>query len=118
MRQITDGLQSLVARDFQFTHPRDSAGDLVAVIGIRPHRGVIDILQLFSEDDADAVRVPGDEPDVLFPKNVLWRTTGPAQHVIAALLDLADPAAEIGTRAPGCWIPTHAGSSSWLAASA
>lgn len=118
MRQITDGLQSLVARDFQFTHPRDSAGDLVAVIGIRPHRGVIDILQLFSEDDADAVRVPGDEPDVLFPKKVLWRTTGPAQQVIATLLGLADPAPEIGAGARGCWIPTHAGSSSWLAASA
>lgn len=118
MRQITDGLQSLVARDFQFTHPRDSAGDLVAVIGIRPHRGVIDILQLFSEDDADAVRVPGDEPDVLFPKRVLWRATGSAQHVIEALLALAQPTPDTSVGSSGCWIPTHAGSSSWLAASA
>ncbi|MBE9375121.1 hypothetical protein IQ251_11780 [Saccharopolyspora sp. HNM0983] len=118
MRQITDGLQSLVAKDFQFAHPRDSTGELVAVVGIRPHRGVIDILQLFGEDDADAARVPGDEPDVLFPKKVLWRTSGPARHVIDALLGLADPAPDVGTRAHGCWIPTHAGNSSWLAASA
>jgi hypothetical protein len=74
MNDITNGLQALVARDFQFTHPRDASGSLVAVVGIRVHHGVFDILQLFGENDADAARIPADEPDVLFPSRVLWRT--------------------------------------------
>ncbi|GAA4620362.1 hypothetical protein [Saccharopolyspora hordei] len=118
MYDITNGLQALVARDFQFAHPRDADGGIVAVVGIRVHRGVFDILQLFGEHDADAARVPGDEPDVLFPKKVLWRTTGSAREVINELLALSDPAPEIGTPPTGCWVPTHAGRTAWLAASA
>ncbi|MGP4015492.1 hypothetical protein [Saccharopolyspora sp. 5N708] len=118
MNEITNGLQALVARDFQFAHPRDANGGLVAVVGIRVHRGVFDILQLFGEHDADAARIPGDEPDVLFPSKVLWRTTGPACEVIKDLLSLADPAPEVGAQTKGCWLPTHAGRSAWLAASA
>ncbi|MDA3625855.1 hypothetical protein [Saccharopolyspora oryzae] len=118
MYDITNGLRALVARDFQFAHPRDADGGLVAVVGIRVHRGVFDILQLFGETDADAARVPGDEADVLFPSKVLWRTTGPAHDVINELLALSDPAPDMGSPAAGCWMPTHAGRSAWLAASA
>ncbi|MBB5154920.1 hypothetical protein [Saccharopolyspora phatthalungensis] len=118
MNEITDGLQALMARDFQFAHPRDANGGLVAVVGIRVHRGVFDILQLFGEHDADAARIPGDEPDVLFPSKVLWRTTGPARDVIKDLLALSEPTPEIGAQAVGCWLPTRAGRSAWLAASA
>jgi hypothetical protein len=118
MNDITDSLQALVARDFQFAHPRDNVGGLVAVVGIRVHRGVFDILQLFGEQDADAARIPGDEPDVLFPNKVLWRTTGPAREVISDLLALPEPAPEVGVETAGCWLPTHAGRSAWLAVSA
>ncbi|MEU5849119.1 hypothetical protein [Saccharopolyspora shandongensis] len=118
MNEITKGLQALVARDFQFVHLRDSNGDLVAVVGIRVHRGVFDILQLFGEHDADAARIPGDEPDVFFPSKVLWRTSGPAREVIAELLALSEPAPELGAQPEGCWLPTHAGRSAWLAATA
>ncbi|WP_249124252.1 hypothetical protein [Saccharopolyspora erythraea] len=115
--EITDGLQALMSRDFQFAHPRDSAGTLVAVVGLRVHHNVIDIVQLYGEDDADAARIPGDEPDVLFPQTVIWRTSGRARDVIKQVLRLEDPV-EIGTAAKGCWMPTHAGRSTWLAASA
>ncbi|GAA0525856.1 hypothetical protein GCM10011581_13980 [Saccharopolyspora subtropica] len=118
MNEITNGLQALVARGFQFAHPRDANGGLVAVVGIRVHRGVFDILQLFGETDADAARIPGDEPDVLFPSKVLWRTTGPAREVINDLLALSEPAPELGAQPKGCWLPAHAGRSTWLAASA
>ncbi|MER7014089.1 hypothetical protein ABT324_21930 [Saccharopolyspora sp. NPDC000359] len=118
MYDITNGLQALVARDFQFAHPRDADGGLVAVVGIRVHRGVFDIVQLFGENDADAARVPGDEPDVLFPSKVLWRTNGSAREVINELLALGDPAPDMGSPAAGCWMSTHAGRSTWLAASA
>ncbi|MCI2424405.1 hypothetical protein MOQ72_44190 [Saccharopolyspora sp. K220] len=118
MNEIINGLQALMARDFQFAHPRDANGGLVAVVGIRVHRGVFDILQLFGEHDADAARIPGDEADVLFPSKVLWRTTGSAREVINDLLALAEPVPEVGAEAKGCWLPTHAGRSAWLAASA
>ncbi|RRO12832.1 hypothetical protein EIL87_24430 [Saccharopolyspora rhizosphaerae] len=118
MNDITHGLQALVARDFQFTHPRDASGSLVAVVGIRVHRGVFDILQLFGENDADAARIPADEPDVLFPNRVLWRTNGPALDVINELLDLPEPLPETGAEPSGCWVPTHAGRSKWLAVTA
>ncbi len=117
MREITDGLQALIARDFQFAHPRDRNGALIAVVGIRVHHGVIDIVQLYSEQDADAARVPGDESDVLFPRTVLWRTTGSAHEVIDQVLTLEEPT-PAPNPAKGCWVPTHAGRSTWLAASA
>jgi hypothetical protein len=121
MNEITDRLQDLIARDFQFAHPHDSNGSLVAIVGIRVHHGVIDIVQLYGEDDADATRIPGDEPDVLFPRTVLWRSTGAAQDVLNAVLALEDPvrdAEPVGPSNKGCWVPTRAGRSTWLAASA
>jgi hypothetical protein len=118
MNEITEGLQALIARDFHFAHPRDSNGALIAVIGIRVHHGVIDIVQLHGEQDADAARVPGEEPDVLSPRTVLWRTSGSAQEVIQETLALQDPVSEPGSAAKGCWVPTNPGRSTWLAASA
>ena len=115
--EITDGLQALIARDFQFTHPRDTNGSLIAVVGIRVHHGVIDIVQLYGEHDADAARIPGEEPDVLFPRTVLWRTTGSAREVVNATLALGDPL-PAPNPAKGCWVPTRTGQSAWLAASA
>lgn len=65
-------------------------------MGIRVHHEVIDLGQFYGEHDADATRVPGDEPDILFPRRVLWRVTGSADHVIDNLLAIADP----GTHRP------------------
>jgi hypothetical protein len=119
MDQITGRLQGLIKRGFRFAHPHDSQGALVAIVGIRVHDGVIDIVQLYSEDDADAARIPGDEPDVLFPRNVLWRSTGAALAVLDDVLALADPEHQREhSRADGCWVPTRPGRAAWLAASA
>ena len=119
MYEITDSLQALMERGFQFAHNSDSSGELVSVVGVRVHHNVIDIVQLFGEDDADAVRMPSGEPDILFPRTTLWRSSGRADAVIEALLGLADPAPE--TDAPplagsGCWVPVRPGRAKWLAA--
>lgn len=91
---VTHGLLALRSLGFQFATNRDSGGVIGAVTGFRSHHGVIDIVQLYGEHDADAIRVPGDEPDVLFPRTTIWRTTGTANDVIDNLLELADPATE------------------------
>jgi hypothetical protein len=90
-RDIGERVLALRALDFRFVTNLDTSGLLVALVGVRAHRGVIDIVQLYSEHDADAVRIPGDEPDIMFPRTILWRTTGSADYVIDSLLDLADP---------------------------
>lgn len=116
--EITDRLRRLIAEGFRFAHPRDSEGGLVAVIGVRAHHDVIDIVQLFGETDADAARIPGDEPDILYPRRVLWRDSGPALAVLDATLALPDPGREASTRhrVQGCWIPTQPGQTTWLTA--
>jgi hypothetical protein len=81
----------LRALDFHFVTNHDPKGLLVALVGVRTHRGVIDVIQLYGEHDADAIRIPGDEPDIMFPCTVLWRATGSAGQVIDNLLDLRDP---------------------------
>jgi hypothetical protein len=121
MKDITDRLEALINRGFQFTHPHDSSGALVAIVGIRVHNGVIDIVQLYSEDDADAARVPGDEPDVLFPRTVLWRDSGSALNALDGMLALEDPSSDtedLTSQPSGCWMPTQPGRATWLAASA
>lgn len=118
---IADRLRRLIASGFRFAHPRDSQGSLVAIVGARAHHGVIDIVQLFSESDADAARVPGDEPDILLPRTVLWRATGPVRTVLDRALALPDPDTDdskVHQQSGGYWMPTHAGKATWLAASA
>jgi hypothetical protein len=76
---------------FRFGKSCDSAGLVVALVAARVHHGVIDIVQVFGEHDADATRISCDEPDVLFPRAVFWRTNGSAVQVIDELLALATP---------------------------
>jgi hypothetical protein len=85
-------LVSMLGMGFRFGTNCDPAGLVVALVGARIHHGVIDIVQLFGAQDADATRVSCEEPDILLPRAVFWRTTGSAMHVIDALLGLADPA--------------------------
>ena len=83
-------LHALMARGFTFAHPCHPGGDIVAVVGVRAHHDVIDIVQLLDEHNADAARMPSDETDILFPRRVIWRATGPAHEVLKRILDLDD----------------------------
>lgn len=82
-------LRALVARGFRFVDPRDENGEVVAVVGVRAHDEVIDVLQLHGEDEAIATRIPGDQ-DVFQPTRVFWREEGDAGQVLARLLALPD----------------------------
>jgi len=82
-------LRALVARGFRFVDPRDENGDVVAVVGVRAHHNVVDVVQLHGEDEASAARMPTDE-DVLAPRQVYWREAGPAHEVLGAMLALPD----------------------------
>ncbi len=83
-------LNALILRGFQFLYPRDHKGELAAVVGIRAHDNVIDILRLHDEDDAVATRMPADEVNVLVPTRYSWQRTGPANRVLDELLELPD----------------------------
>lgn len=113
-------LRRLVARGFRFVHPHDASGNLVAVVGVRAHHGVIDVVELWSEAEVAARRVPGDESDVLFPERELWSRSGPSDEVLDELLDLPDARlddmAGVAASQKGCWVPVRAGTTAWLAA--
>lgn len=110
---INDRLTVMRALGFRFGTNRDAAGLIVALVAARTHHGVIDIVQLYGEQDADATRISCHEPDILFPRAVFWRTTGSADNVIDALLSLAEPtpARRARPRALGATnrpVPAHA----------
>jgi hypothetical protein len=119
MNHIDEGLKKLIARGFQFLHPRDADGAVVTIVGLRAHNDVVDLVHLYSERDAQACRVPVDEPDVFAPNSVYWRHSGTADEVIAAVLELADPLSEMeaaaAEAAKGCWVPVGPGHAKWLA---
>lgn len=92
--EINERLIAMRGLGFRFGTSRDAAGMVVALIAARTHQGVIDIVQLYGEHDADATRISCHEPNILFPKAVFWRTTGSANQVIDELLGLAEPAPE------------------------
>ncbi|MFC6091111.1 hypothetical protein [Saccharothrix lopnurensis] len=83
-------LRELIARGFQFLHPRDARGEIAAVVGVRAHDAVIDVVRLHTADDAIAMRMPADEVNVLAPSRFSWRAHGPATNVLDELLDLPD----------------------------
>ena len=82
-------LRALVARGFRFIDPRDENGDVIAVVGVRAHHDVVDVVQLHGEDEVVAARMPTNQ-DVLAPRQVFWREVGPAQEVLGAMLALPD----------------------------
>ncbi|HEV2783282.1 MAG TPA: hypothetical protein VGX25_28190 [Actinophytocola sp.] len=95
-----DQILALRLRGFQFINPRDAGGQVLAVVGVRAHGDVIDVVRLHSEDDAVASRVPSDE-NILSPRRVYWQQAGPACEVLGELLALPDNALNIpaGSRA-------------------
>lgn len=88
-------LMDLIDRGYRFMHPRDPDGSLLAVVGVRPHGNVVDIVRLDAENDATALRVPADEADPLTPSRVLWQCQGAADRVLDQLLGLPDDALTI-----------------------
>jgi hypothetical protein len=110
-------LVALVRNGFRFTHPRDANGDLLAIQGVRVHHNVIDVVVLRAEHEAKAVRMPGNEPDILRPATVLWQAAGRAHTVLSELLTLPDEMPARSTTADGCWVQTQAGRAVWLRAS-
>ncbi|MET9631104.1 hypothetical protein ABZX92_26920 [Lentzea sp. NPDC006480] len=83
-------LNALILRGFQFLYPRNHKGELAAVVGVRAHDNVIDVVRLHDENDAIATRMPADEANVLVPTRYSWQRTGPACRVIEELLELPD----------------------------
>lgn len=124
---LEDGIEArlaeLITLGYQFVHPTDSGGDIVAIVGVRAHDGVVDVVKLHAENDVQAARMPGDEADIMAPATVLWQETGSVRHVLDELLALPDQRgshalAGVATReSSGCWVPVRTGSSTWLPAS-
>jgi hypothetical protein len=114
-KTIDDRLQDLIGRGYRFVHPRDAKGTVIAVVGVRAHDSVIDVVRLNAEDDVQATRMPGDEADILAPETVLWRTEGDADAVLDKLLALPD-GGENASKPAGCWVATSSGRATWLAA--
>ncbi len=88
---VASQLAELTARGFEFSDTRDARGNVVVISGIRVHHNVKDVVQLFGEQDADALRVPRTEVDILFPRTILWRVTGAPSTVLRSVIALADP---------------------------
>lgn len=123
---LETGLQHLIERGFQFVHPRDANGEVLAVVGVRVHDGVVDVVRLHAADDVLATRIPCGE-DILEPTTVLWKASGSVQAVLEQVLALPEdhvPGAA-GNDSPGsgdapvsgCWIPGSPGRAKWLQAS-
>jgi hypothetical protein len=89
--EIFQRLRHLRALAFYFARTRDDAGELVALVGIRMHHGVIDIIQIYSEYDAAAIRLPSTVLEDRRPDPPLWSASGPPEDVIDTLLGLPDP---------------------------
>jgi hypothetical protein len=124
--EITDletGLRELVARGYQFVHPRDNQGEVLEIVGIRVHDNVVDVVRLNAEDDVIAMRMPGDEDNILSPGRVLWQLAGPVVEVLKQILGLPEnhtPGSILtpeSASAKGCWVSSGRGDAKWLSAS-
>lgn len=91
MIDIEERLRHLIARGYHLIRRYDSTGQVVVVVGVRTRDGVVDVVHLYSAQDANAVRMPDGEPVSLFPRTVLWRSIGAAADVLDAVLGLDDP---------------------------
>ncbi|WP_156893117.1 DUF397 domain-containing protein [Actinokineospora enzanensis] len=114
-------LRRLVSRGFEFLHPRDASGEIAAVVGVRAHDNVIDVVRLHAENEVIATRLPGDTDDLLNPPPsvVLWQRQGWAAEVLRQMVDLPDDRTP-GSLDPvrGGLVPAAHGREKWLPASA
>jgi hypothetical protein len=103
------GLQELISRGYQFVHPRDENGEVLEIVGIRMHDNVVDVVRLSAEDDVTAMRVSGNEENILNPRKVLWRSSGPVASVLAETLALPEDRTPGSLLTPGTdWFPASA----------
>ncbi|MDT8913398.1 hypothetical protein [Amycolatopsis sp. PS_44_ISF1] len=112
---VEAGLRALIARGYQFVHPSDEHGEILAVVGVRAHGCGVDVIRLNAEDDVVAMRLPETEEQVLAPRTWRWRLDGPAAEVLPALLALPEETAGPAARSGGCWVPGRGGRAKWLA---
>lgn len=91
---ISSRLQAMRAMHFEFATDEAPDGSIEALVGVRVHHGVIDIFELYGEDEATATRLPDSEPNIVLARTVLWHTRGTAYQVIDELLSLPDPDGE------------------------
>ncbi|WP_409462066.1 hypothetical protein [Amycolatopsis sp. GA6-003] len=114
---LEEGLQQLIARGYQFVHPTDGSGEVQAVVGVRVHDNVVDVVRLNAEDDVEATRLPGSEHNIFAPTATLWRSRGEANQVLGEVLALPERSpAPTAVSTNGCWVPGRGGRSKWLAA--
>lgn len=102
MSVIDERLHRLMARGFQFMQATNAAGAPEAVVGVRVHDDVLDVVQLRAENDVVAARMPADEANVLDPAVVLWRSSGHAASVLDELLDVPDGGSARRPSSPTC----------------
>lgn len=88
---ISARLQTMRALSYEFATDHAEDGSIDALVGVRVHHGVIDIFELYGEDEATATRLPDSEPNIMLARTVLWHTRGTAYEVIDELLSLPDP---------------------------
>lgn len=85
-------LRKLVARGFRLMPPvRDAQGELMALIYVRPHGDIVDVVELRGEDDVRAARVSQDKAGLTAnPATAEWHTAGGACDVLDQVLALPD----------------------------
>lgn len=97
---ISARLQAMRALHYEFATDQAPDGSIEALVGVRVHDGVIDIFELYGEDEATATRLPDSEPNIMLARTVLWHTRGTAYQVIDELLSLPAPEHERRYPAP------------------
>ncbi|MGP4020766.1 hypothetical protein [Saccharopolyspora sp. 5N708] len=84
-------LRQLVARGFRLMPPvRDTDGELMALIYVRPSGDIIDIVELRGEDDVRAARVSRGAHTLDDLSAAHWRTAGAACDVLDQVLALPE----------------------------
>ncbi|MFC7343343.1 hypothetical protein [Saccharopolyspora griseoalba] len=87
-----------MARGFQLMPPvRDHAGELDALIYVRPKGDVIDVVELIAEDEVRAARVPRRGEISVEAGGAFWRTTGDVYQVLDEVLALPEPLVRSGS---------------------
>lgn len=116
--ETSNRLTDLIERGFQFLHPTGADGRLQAVVGVRVHDEVIDLVQLHAENDVTATRMPIGEADIMAPETVLWQIHGGVTEVLDEVLSLPEETTSGPGSTNGCWLPTKPGASRYFRASA
>ncbi|MER7012842.1 hypothetical protein ABT324_15605 [Saccharopolyspora sp. NPDC000359] len=84
-------LRQLVARGFRLMPPiRDADGELMALVYVRPHGDIVDVVELRGEDDVRAARVSQEQGLSTSPTIAEWHAVGAACEVLDQVLALPE----------------------------